>query len=151
MTLSSHYYIIAVPWIPYRHMFKRRTLTALEKLHTNVSYLHSLQWFSRVMSDGLSMERKWKSAPSFIPVHVGKKVIQYSNCCYSTLYHYVNSCHCYSILYIYTVLILDGTLWQDVLYYQYVIYFVSSHFLWMRKEMHLVQAVNSRSYIQTPE
>lgn len=79
---------------------------------------------------------------------LAKKVIQYSNCCYRTLYHYVDSRHCCSILYIYTVLILDGILWQDVLCYLYVIYFASSYFLWMRKKMHLVKTIYSRSYIQ---
>lgn len=75
LTLSSHFYIIAVPWILNGHMFFKKDITyiALVKLHTGVIYLHSLQWFSRVMSDGLSMKRHQKAAHSFITVHVGKK------------------------------------------------------------------------------
>ena len=64
LTLSSHFYIIAVPWILYGHVFKKDiTLITLVNLHTSITYLHSLQWFSIVMSDGFSVEWRQKRSP----------------------------------------------------------------------------------------
>lgn len=51
------------------------TFIALVELYINVIYLHSLQWFSWVMSALVVYLRGVfaKAAHTFIPVHVGKK------------------------------------------------------------------------------
>lgn len=126
--------VMTVPWILYGHMFSRmtKTFTALDKHQFNISAQSAVMVEWRHLWQFVQEERcVCRAAYSFIPVHVGKL---WSNIAIAAIVLCTtDSCHYCSILYIYTVLILDGILWRDVLCSQHVIYFASSYLLRIRK------------------
>lgn len=120
------------------------TLVSFVKLHTGVISLHSLQWFSRVMSDGFWRGGE-KQLTVFIPVHVGKKrssiAVAAIVLCTTTLTHVIATPFCTFIQFWYLMAPFD-----NVLCYRYVIYFETSRFL--RDEWRNAPGANGESCIQ---